>query len=116
MTALRLTPISPAICRHDRPASKWVFRSSIRSSVQVGSLAGILKVPKYEPSRRLPQRPLHRRSSRPNAASRCLAVVADRQQPVLDGEANTFLDQGSGNAWYARPVSSLSDQLFEIDD
>src|ERR1700722_20292382 len=51
-----------------------------------------LKVPKYEPSLRLPQWP-HSRRSVPNAVSRGLAVVADRKQPVLDGETNTFLNQ-----------------------
>src|SRR5277367_3462475 len=60
-----------------------------------------LKVPKYEPSLRLPQWPPSCRSV-PNAASRGLAVVADRKQPVLDGETNTFLDQGLRNARHAR--------------
>src|SRR5579862_5795540 len=74
-----------------------------------------LKVPRYEPSRRLPHRPPSRQSV-PNAASRCLAVIADRKQPVLDGETNTLLDQGPRNAWYARPMGSLSDQFLEIGD
>jgi hypothetical protein len=47
---------------------------------------------------------------------RGLAIVADRKQPVLDGETNPLLDQGSRNARYARPVCALSDQFFEIGD
>jgi len=48
MTALRLTPISPAIWRHDSPAAKHLFSSSTRSSVQVGWLARMWMVPGYE--------------------------------------------------------------------
>src|SRR5271154_2439569 len=79
------------------------------------SVVGHLKVPNYEPSPPAPHRP-HSCQSVPNAGSRRLAVVADRKQPVLDGEANTFLDQGFGNARYACPVGTLPDQLFEISD
>src|SRR6478609_6164406 len=45
-----------------------------------------------------------------------LAIVADRQQPVLDGEPNAFLDQGPCNAGNAGAVGALSHQLFEIGD
>jgi hypothetical protein len=45
ITALRLTPMSSAIWRQVNPASKRLFRSSIRSSVQVGS--SMLMVPSY---------------------------------------------------------------------
>jgi SAM-dependent methyltransferase len=45
-----------------------------------------------------------------------LAIVADREQPVLDGEPNAFLDQGPCNAGNAGAVGALSHQLFEIGD
>ena len=45
-----------------------------------------------------------------------LAVVADREQPILDGEPNALLDQGPCNAGNAGAVGALSHQLFEIAD
>src|SRR5882757_10666387 len=47
---------------------------------------------------------------------RRLAVVADRQKPVLDGETDAFLDQGSCDAGNAGAVGALSHQFFEIGD
>ena len=45
MTALRLTPMSAAIWRQERPASKQLFRRSMRSVVQVGAMAGMPGIP-----------------------------------------------------------------------
>src|SRR5450759_2220356 len=44
------------------------------------------------------------------------AIVADRKQPVFDGEPNAFLDQGLCDAGNAGAVGTLSHQLFEIAD
>src|SRR5665213_4420052 len=47
-------------------------------------------------------------------ASGRLAVVADRKQPVLDGEPNAFLDKGLRDAGNAGAVGALPHQFFEI--
>src|SRR5450432_4379258 len=45
-----------------------------------------------------------------------LAIVADRQQPVLDGEPDAFFDQCPGDTWNAGAVSALPYKPFEIGD
>src|SRR6476469_7347834 len=115
MTALRLTPISPAIWRQDNPASKCLFRSSRRSSVQVGWLAGMSMVPARSLRILLAwfasEPPLPRKLPlwRP-------AIVADGQQPFLDGVPNTFLDQGLCDAGNTGAVGALSHQLLKVGD
>src|SRR5436305_2670082 len=44
------------------------------------------------------------------------AIVADRQQRILDGEPNAFLDQGFGDAGNAGAVGALPHQFFKIGD
>src|SRR5689334_5078915 len=117
ITALRLTPMASAISRQDSPAAKWLFRSSMRSTVQVGSVMSM--VPRAV-SRR-PALPLGLAAAEPGRPMplRRLAVVtepvvADRKQPVFNGEPNAFFNQGSCDAGYAGAVGALSDQFFEI--
>src|SRR3954468_24646850 len=104
ITALRLTPISAAISRQERPASKWPLRRSTRSVVQVGPNANMFTVP-HSVDRCALEFPSGR-----------LAVVADRKQPVLDGEPNAFLDQGLCDAGNAGTVGALSHQFYEVAD
>src|SRR4029077_13813501 len=49
-------------------------------------------------------------------ASLRLPIVTDRQQSVLDGETNAFLDQCPRDAWNAGTMGALSHQFFEIGD
>src|SRR5437868_8911772 len=49
-------------------------------------------------------------------ASRRPAIVADRQQPVLDGEPDAFLDQSSCDAGNAGTVGALLHEFFQIAD
>src|ERR1700754_3401653 len=44
------------------------------------------------------------------------AVVANRQKPVLDGETDAFLDQGTCDAGNAGAVGALSHQLLQVGD
>ena len=81
----------------------------MRSSVQVGWLAGMLMIPSYGS-------PLSSEPPPPKFPLWRLAIVADRKQPVLDGEPNAFLDQGPCDAGNAGAVGALSHQLFEIAD
>src|SRR6185437_5146985 len=60
--------------------------------------------------------PRLRRYSQRVPASGRLAVVADREQPVLDGEPDAFLDQGSRDAGNAGAVGTLPHQFFEVGD
>src|SRR5689334_3329014 len=121
ITALRLTPIRAAISRQERPASKCCLRSSTRSVVQVGMFANMLRfqilgnaaLPVFPVSESLNVRRILLSGTRPSGRP---AIVADRQQPVLDGEPNAFLDQGLRNAGNAGAVSALFHQLFEIAD
>src|SRR6202035_5884775 len=83
---------------------------------QVGSLANILMVPSYESSLRIRLASLSSEPPCPEGPLWRLAIVADRKQPVLDGEPNTFLDQGPCDAGNAGAVGALSHQLFEIAD
>src|SRR5215471_11151558 len=112
ITALRLTPISLAISRHDRPAAKWSFRASIRSVVQVcktegmGSLPGWILSGSRWPARE-PNQP------RLNPHSR-FAIVTDGKQPVLDREPDAFFDQRPGDAGNAGAVGALSHEFLEI--
>src|SRR6478609_8338595 len=116
MTALRLTPMSAAISRQERPASKCCLSSSMRSSVQVceevGERTGMCNGPRLQMSAiRLS------RSVRLTFGARSrLAIVANRQKPVLDGETDAFLDQGTCDAGNAGAVGALSHQLLQIGD
>src|ERR1700733_463062 len=117
MTALRLTPMSPAISRQDRPASKRLFRSSMRSAVQVRWLASMLMFSQATSHHAESCWPRCLRTAAPRRFPLWrLAVVADRKQPVLDGEPNAFLDQRPCDAGNAGAVGALSHQLFEIGD
>src|SRR5678816_1758165 len=49
-------------------------------------------------------------------ASRCPAIVADRQQPVLDGEPDAFLDQSPCDAGNAGTVGALLHEFFQVAD
>src|SRR6266700_220729 len=46
--------------------------------------------------------------------SRRPAIVADRQQPVLDGEPDAFFDQCPCDTWNAGAVGALLHEFFEI--
>ena len=49
-------------------------------------------------------------------ALRRSAVVPDREQPVLDGEPDSFLDQRPCDAGNAGTVGALSHQSFHVRD
>ena len=112
ITALRLTPISSAISRQASPAAKPRFMSS---SVSVRLNGRACDDPGLRGVRSgwLASQSSNRRARR---SLRALAVVADRQQPVLDGKPDAFLDQGPCDAGNAGAVGALSHQLFEIAD
>src|SRR6185437_1244617 len=113
MTALRLTPISAAISRQERPASKWIFRASTRSVVQVCKIEGMSSVPSCDPfgialalrctEAAAPKRPYLR-----------FAIVTDGKQSVLDRGPDALLNQRPGNAGDTGAVGALSHKFLEI--
>src|SRR5262249_14615084 len=117
MTALRLTPSSLAISRQVPPRSNRVFRSSTRSGVQTGMMPTIVFKPRvFFSSPMLPPR-----NSADAFASRMLvvrrfAVVADRQQPVLDRVTDALLDQGPRDPRHAGAMRALPHQSLEKAD
>ena len=118
MTALRLTPMSAAISRQERPASKCAFQEFDAfggPGRYVGEHAGGPSVVDDRPRfRQLPVGESVRVTQ--SSLQDVLPLSRIDKQPVLDGEPDAFLDQGLCDAGNAGAVGALSHQFFQIGD
>src|SRR6516165_3621229 len=71
---------------------------------------------KFDPFRILLAWCLDRTASIAKFLLRRLAVIADGEQSILDGIANTFFNQCPRDAWNAGAVGALFHQFFEKGD